>query len=133
MDKALSEMNTKELFCALTGEYGPIRQAYVQTAFRKYKEQHGEYAELTEMIRLESDKLLSSYNWQDTGLLQLPSVLRVCGERIIFLQKAPGLRQKGFGKRYFRSQWHCFARRKGILVQLCFLFNRDCDILKPVS
>ena len=49
MDKALSEMNTKELFCALTGEYGPIRQAYVQTAFRKYKEQHGEYAELTEM------------------------------------------------------------------------------------
>lgn len=51
MEKALSEMNTKELFCALTGEYGPIRQAYVQTAFRKYKEQHGEYAELTEMIR----------------------------------------------------------------------------------
>ena len=51
MDKALSEMNTKELFCALTGEYGPIRQAYVQTALRKYKEQHGEYAELTEMIR----------------------------------------------------------------------------------
>ena len=51
MDKALSEMNTKELFCALTGEYGPIRQAYVQTAFRKYKEQHGEYADLTEMIR----------------------------------------------------------------------------------
>ena len=51
MDKALSEMNTKELFCALTGEYGPIRQAYVQTAFRKYKEQHGEYAELTEMAR----------------------------------------------------------------------------------
>ena len=49
--KKLSEMNTKELFCALTGEYGPIRQAYVQTAFRKYKEQHGEYAELTEMIR----------------------------------------------------------------------------------
>ena len=45
MEKALSEMNTKELFCALTGEYGPIRQAYVQTAFRKYKEQHGEYAE----------------------------------------------------------------------------------------
>lgn len=51
MDKALSEMNTKELFCALTGEYGPIRQAYVQNAFRKYKEQHGEYADLTEMIR----------------------------------------------------------------------------------
>ena len=51
MDKALAEMNSKELFCALTGEYGPIRQAYVQTAFRKYKEQHGEYAELTEMIR----------------------------------------------------------------------------------
>ena len=51
MDKALAEMDTKELFCALTGEYGPIRQAYVQTAFRKYKEQHGEYGELTEMIR----------------------------------------------------------------------------------
>ena len=51
MDKALAEMNSKELFCALTGEYGPIRQAYVQTASRKHKEQHGEYAELTEMIR----------------------------------------------------------------------------------
>ena len=51
MDKALSEMNTKELFCSLTGEYGPIRQAYVQNAFRKYKEIHGEYADLTEMIR----------------------------------------------------------------------------------
>ena len=54
MDKPISKMDSKELFCALTGEYGPIRQAYVQTAFRKYKEQHGEYAELTEMIRAAS-------------------------------------------------------------------------------
>lgn len=51
MNKALSEMNDKELFCALTGEYGVVKQAYVQDAFRKYKEIHGEYAEMTKMIR----------------------------------------------------------------------------------
>ena len=51
MNKALSEMDNKELFCALTGEYGVVKQAYVQNAFRRYKEIHGEYAELTEMIR----------------------------------------------------------------------------------
>ena len=51
MNKALSEMDNKELFCALTGEYGVVKQAYVQNAFRRYKETHGEYAELTEMIR----------------------------------------------------------------------------------
>lgn len=51
MDKALTEMNDKELFCALTGEYGVIKQAYVQDAFRRYKAVHGEYGELTEMIR----------------------------------------------------------------------------------
>ncbi len=51
MNKALTEMDNKELFCALTGEYGIIKQAYVQNAFRKYKAAHGEYAELTEMMR----------------------------------------------------------------------------------
>ena len=54
MDKALTEMDDKELFCALTGEYGVIKQAYVQDAFRRYKAVHGEYAELTEMIRAEA-------------------------------------------------------------------------------
>ena len=51
MSKALSEMDNRELFCALTGEYGVVQQAYVQKAFRRYKEKHGEYGDLTEMIR----------------------------------------------------------------------------------
>ena len=51
MDKALNEMNNRDLFCALTGEYGVVKQAYVQNAFRRYKKIHGDYAELTEMIR----------------------------------------------------------------------------------
>ncbi len=51
MDRPLSEMDNKELFCALTGEYGSIKQAYVQNIFRKYKEVHGEYGELTAMVR----------------------------------------------------------------------------------
>ncbi len=51
MNKSLKEMDNKELFCALTGEYGVVDQVYVQNAFRKYKEIHGEYGELTEMIR----------------------------------------------------------------------------------
>ena len=50
MNKKISEMDNKELFCALTGEYGVVKQAYVQEAFRRYKSVHGEYAELTEMI-----------------------------------------------------------------------------------
>ena len=48
MDKPISEMNNKELFCALTGEYGVVKQAYVQNVFRKYKALHGEYGELTD-------------------------------------------------------------------------------------
>ena len=51
MDKPISEMNNKELFCALTGEYGVVKQAYVQNVFRKYKALHGEYGELTDMVR----------------------------------------------------------------------------------
>ena len=50
MDKPISEMNNKELFCALTGEYGVVKQAYVQNVFRKYKALHGEYGELTDMV-----------------------------------------------------------------------------------
>jgi len=50
MDKLLTEMNDRELFCALTGEYGVVRQAYVQSAFRRYKKLHGEYGALSEMI-----------------------------------------------------------------------------------
>ena len=44
-------MNNKELFCALTGEYGVVKQAYVQKVFRKYKVMHGEYGDLTEMVK----------------------------------------------------------------------------------
>lgn len=51
MDKTVAEMNTKELFCTLTGEYGAVKQAYVQRIFRKYKAVHGEYADLAEMVR----------------------------------------------------------------------------------
>ena len=51
MDKPISEMSNKELFCALTGEYGSIRQAYVQEIFRAYKTLHGEYADLQVMVR----------------------------------------------------------------------------------
>ena len=51
MDKPIAEMTSKELFCALTGEYGVVKQAYVQKVFRKYKLSHGEYSDLTEMVR----------------------------------------------------------------------------------
>ena len=51
MEKPVSEMNTKELFCALTGEYGVVKQAYVQKVFRRYKAIHGEYADLAEMVK----------------------------------------------------------------------------------
>ena len=58
MDKPISEMNNKELFCALTGEYGVVKQAYVQNVFRKYKALHGEYGELTDMVRAAIDGAL---------------------------------------------------------------------------
>ena len=58
MDKPISEMNNKELFCALTGEYGVVKQAYVQKVFRKYKALHGEYGELTDMVRAAIDGAL---------------------------------------------------------------------------
>ena len=58
MDKPISEMNNKELFCALTGEYGVVKQAYVQKVFRKYKAMHGEYAELTKMVKAALDGAL---------------------------------------------------------------------------
>ena len=51
MDKTIAEMDTRELFCTLTGEYGAVKQAYVQKIFRKYKAVHGEYADLTEMVK----------------------------------------------------------------------------------
>ena len=57
-DKPISEMNNKELFCALTGEYGVVKQAYVQNVFRKYKALHGEYGELTDMVRAAIDGAL---------------------------------------------------------------------------
>ncbi len=60
MDKPISEMSNKELFCALTGEYGVMKQAWVQTVFRRYKALHGEYAEMTEMIRAASAGELGS-------------------------------------------------------------------------
>ena len=58
MDKPISEMNTKELFCALTGEYGVVRQAYVQKVFRRYKAMYGEYADLAEMVKAALDGAL---------------------------------------------------------------------------
>ena len=58
MDKPISEMNNKELFCALTGEYGVVKQAYVQNVFRKYKALHSEYGELTDMVRAAIDGAL---------------------------------------------------------------------------
>ena len=58
MDKPISEMDSKELFCALTGEYGVVKQAYVQKVFRKYKAMHGEYAELTKMVKAALDGAL---------------------------------------------------------------------------
>ena len=58
MDKPISELNNKELFCALTGEYGVVKQAYVQKVFRKYKALHGEYGELSDMVRAAIDGAL---------------------------------------------------------------------------
>ena len=58
MDKPISEMNNKELFCALTGEYGVVKQAYVQKVFRKYKALHGEYGELSDMVKAAIDGAL---------------------------------------------------------------------------
>ena len=51
MKKPLSEMDNKELFCALTGEYGVVEQAYLQRAFLRYKALKGDYAEMKEMVR----------------------------------------------------------------------------------
>ncbi len=50
MDKPISELDYKELFCTLTGEYGVVKQAYVQKVFRNFEALHGEYGELTDMV-----------------------------------------------------------------------------------
>ena len=50
MTKPISEMNDRELFCAMTGEYGVVSQAYLQRIAVGYKKLKGEYAPLRQMV-----------------------------------------------------------------------------------
>ncbi len=58
MDKPISEPDKQELYCALTGEYGVVKQAYVQKVFRNFEALHGEYGELIDMVMAALDVAL---------------------------------------------------------------------------
>ena len=51
MNKPISEMNEKELFCAMAGEYGVVGQAYLKQIAEAYKVRFGHLAPLSEMVQ----------------------------------------------------------------------------------
>ena len=67
MKKPLAEMSNKELFCALTGEYGVVEQAYLQRVCLRYKALHGDYADMTEMVRAAINGELSDLENAEEG------------------------------------------------------------------
>ena len=56
MDKAFTEMSSRELFLVLTGERGVVPQVYLQNIIRDYMKDHEEDADLVTMVHVMAEK-----------------------------------------------------------------------------
>ena len=56
MEKALTEMSSRELFLVLTGERGVVPQVYLQNIIREYMADHDDDADLPTMVKVMAEK-----------------------------------------------------------------------------
>ena len=56
MEKAFTEMSSRELFLVLTGERGVVPQVYLQNIIREYMADHGDDADLPTMVKVMAEK-----------------------------------------------------------------------------
>ena len=56
MEKAFTEMSSRELFLVLTGERGVVPQVYLQNIIRDYMKDHDEDADLPTMVKVMAEK-----------------------------------------------------------------------------
>ncbi len=56
MEKAFTEMSSRELFLVLTGERGIVPQTYLQNIIRDYMKEHDDDADLPTMVKAMAEK-----------------------------------------------------------------------------
>ncbi len=56
MEKAFTDMSSRELFLVLTGERGVVPQVYLQNIIRGYMAEHDDDADLPTMVKVMAEK-----------------------------------------------------------------------------